>query len=312
MHRSSPRLDITVATMPPPRSRPARAPGARDQRQDLVAVDQLAALVGQQQPVGVAVERDAEIGAVLHHLAHRKSGTVEPQPRLMLNPSGDTPTGTTVAPSSHSTVGRDPVGGAVGAVDHDAAAHPAAARAGRSPWPPRCSGRRVVEPRRAAQHRRLGEVGPTDPRPSAPRSRLSASSDSLKPSGPNSLMPLSSNGLCEAEIITPRSARRLRVSIATAGVGSGPTRVTSMPAPMKPGGQRRLDHVARQSRVLADHHPMAMGAAGEHQPGGLAEPQRGLGGHRVGVGRAADAVGAEQAPGVGHCRSLLRMDRDCR
>ena len=62
----------------------------------------------------------------------------------------------------------------------------------------------------------------------------SVSSDSLNPSGPNSLMPLSSNLLCEAEIITPRSARRLRVSMAIAGVGSGPTRITSMPAPMKP------------------------------------------------------------------------------
>ena len=38
----------------------------------------------------------------------------------------------------------------------------------------------------------------------------------------------------EAEIMTPRSARRLRVSNATAGVGSGPTSVTSMPAARKP------------------------------------------------------------------------------
>src|SRR5258708_21547377 len=35
---------------------------------------------------------------------------------------------------------------------------------------------------------------------------FSTSSDNLKPCGPNSLMPLSSNRLCEAEIITPRSA----------------------------------------------------------------------------------------------------------
>ena len=64
--------------------------------------------------------------------------------------------------------------------------------------------------------------------------RISVSSDNLKPSGPNSLMPLSSNELCDAEIMTPISARRLRVSMAIAGVGSGPTRVTSMPAAMKP------------------------------------------------------------------------------
>ena len=62
----------------------------------------------------------------------------------------------------------------------------------------------------------------------------STSSESLKPSGPNSLMPLSSYGLCEAEIITPRSARIERVSMATAGVGIGPSSSTSMPTEVKP------------------------------------------------------------------------------
>ena len=47
-------------------------------------------------------------------------------------------------------------------------------------------------------------------------------------------MPLSSNGLCEAEIMTPRSARIERVSIATAGVGIGPSWSTSMPTEVKP------------------------------------------------------------------------------
>ncbi|PAV68980.1 hypothetical protein WR25_01194 [Diploscapter pachys] len=54
------------------------------------------------------------------------------------------------------------------------------------------------------------------------------------PSGPNSLMPLSAKGLWLAEIITPMSARIVWVSIATAGVGSGPTMMTSMPALVKP------------------------------------------------------------------------------
>ena len=62
-------------------------------------------LVGQHQPVGVAVQRDAEMRAVLDDLRADVSGTVEPQPRLMLKPSGATPTGITSAPSSHSTVG---------------------------------------------------------------------------------------------------------------------------------------------------------------------------------------------------------------
>ena len=37
----------------------------------------------------------------------------------MLRPLGETPIATTSAPSSHSAVGRDLVGGAVGAIDHD-------------------------------------------------------------------------------------------------------------------------------------------------------------------------------------------------
>ncbi len=52
--------------------------------------------------------------------------------------------------------------------------------------------------------------------------------------GANSLMPLSEKLLWEAEIITPRSARIERVIIATAGVGSGPNRRTSMPTEVKP------------------------------------------------------------------------------
>ncbi len=59
-------------------------------------------------------------------------------------------------------------------------------------------------------------------------------------------------------------------------------------------GQRRLQHVARQPRVLADHDQMAMVAAGELRAGGHGDRQRGLGGDRLAVRRAADAVGAEK------------------
>ena len=47
-------------------------------------------------------------------------------------------------------------------------------------------------------------------------------------------MPLSSYGLCDAEITTPKSARIERVSIATAGVGMGPNSKTSIPTAVKP------------------------------------------------------------------------------
>ena len=40
---------------------------ARDQAEDLVAVDDFAAFIGEDDAVGIAVERDADIGAMFQH-----------------------------------------------------------------------------------------------------------------------------------------------------------------------------------------------------------------------------------------------------
>ena len=45
------------------------APALGDHREQLIAVDDVAALVGDHDAVGVAVERDADVGAHLAHLA---------------------------------------------------------------------------------------------------------------------------------------------------------------------------------------------------------------------------------------------------
>src|ERR1700733_11590381 len=63
---------------------------------------------------------------------------------------------------------------------------------------------------------------------------LSTASDSLKPSAPKNLMPLSSMGLCEAEIITPAAASMLLVMAATAGVGTMPSCTTWRPVDVMP------------------------------------------------------------------------------
>ena len=80
-------------------------PGTADQPKHLIAVDDLAALIGHDQPVSIAVQRETEIGVVLGDQRTQMLRTVEPQPWLMLNPSGSTPVRTTVAPSSQRTVG---------------------------------------------------------------------------------------------------------------------------------------------------------------------------------------------------------------
>ena len=141
---------------PPPSSTPRRAPG----RAPISAISwspsiDLALLVDHDQPVGVAVERDADIGAGSRPPSPAAaSGSVEPQPSLMLRPLGETPIAITSAPSSHKRRGRDLIGGAVRAIDHDL-----------EPVEPQMLGKgrlggmdvaaaRILDPPRAADHAR--------------------------------------------------------------------------------------------------------------------------------------------------------------
>ena len=55
-----------------PAQPPVLVPGGGDHRHQLVAVDDAALLVDEDDAVGVAVERDAEIGAHLVHLARQR------------------------------------------------------------------------------------------------------------------------------------------------------------------------------------------------------------------------------------------------
>ncbi len=68
-------------------------------------------------------------------------------------------------------------------------------------------------------------------------------------------------------------------------------------------GQRRLQHVAGQPGVLADHDPVAVTAAGELRARRQAQLQRGLGGHGRLIGGAADAIGAKELSGHGRPRA---------
>jgi len=80
--------------------------------------------------------------------------------------------------------------------------------------------------------------------------RSSAASSSLCPPGPKILMPLSGIGLCEAEIITPKSASYALVRYATAGVGRTPTRSASTPSLVTPAitAASSISLLARGSR----------------------------------------------------------------
>ena len=72
--RSRPNFDITVETTAGLRQPAVVAPAFGDHGEELVAVDQMAALVHDHHPVGVAVERDADIGAHFADLAAERLG----------------------------------------------------------------------------------------------------------------------------------------------------------------------------------------------------------------------------------------------
>ena len=62
-------------------------------------------------------------------------------------------------------------------------------------------------------------------------------------------------------------------------------------------GQRRLQHVPRNTSVFADHHPVAVAAPLDGEGHGAPELEHQLARHRIDVGDAADAVGAEELAG---------------
>ena len=114
--------------------RAAREPTAarqagRDQRHQLVAVENDAALVGDDQPVGIAVERDADIGAPRQHLAPHLFGRQRAAFAVDVEAVGRDAEREDLGAELPEHGRGDLVGGAVRAIDDDAQARRAAARA---------------------------------------------------------------------------------------------------------------------------------------------------------------------------------------
>ena len=89
-------------------------------------------------------------------------------------------------------------------------------------------------------------------------------------------MPLSGIALCDAEIITPRSAPSASTRWATAGVGSTPDPHGVRAGGGEPGDHGRLEHLPAGARVAADHGDGPMG------PVAFCEHARRRGGQRRG------------------------------
>ena len=203
----------------------------------------LPARVGEQRPVGVAVVRHAGVGAQPDDLG------------------GDDVRVERAAPDVDVV--------AVGAVEDrvHVGAEPAQQAWARAPTPRRSRSRpRPTCPRAIPRTRPPGAPGSVRARSpfslTRPGSRAgpdgsassasissSSSSESFVPSREKNLMPLSSGGLCEAEITTPDDAWSSVVRNAIAGVGSTPARITSPPADRMPSDERLLQPDPGAARV---------------------------------------------------------------
>ena len=71
-------------------------------------------------------------------------------------------------------------------------------------------------------------------------------------------MPLSSYGLCDAEITIPASNPSVRARYAIAGVGTTPALTTVAPSAVRPRASSSLDPRARFTRVASDHKPVRL------------------------------------------------------
>ena len=83
-----------------PFSRPSRCSWRRAHQQHGVAVDDPAAVIDENRAIAVAVERHAQPAAASTTVRPARSGCVDPQPRLMLRPSGRSPMTVTSKPEA--------------------------------------------------------------------------------------------------------------------------------------------------------------------------------------------------------------------
>jgi hypothetical protein len=97
-------------------------PAFGDHRQNLVAVDNASALVDDQHPVSVAVERDADIGAHLLDLLAERGGLGRTAFVIDVEAVGLDSDGEHLGIQFLERLRRDPIAGAVGTVDNDAQA----------------------------------------------------------------------------------------------------------------------------------------------------------------------------------------------
>ena len=259
-------------------------------------------LVGDDQPIGVAVERDADIGATRQHLAAHLLGRQRAAFAVDVEPVGRHPEREDLGAQFPEHRRRDLVGGAVGAIDDDA---------------------QTVEPQPARKAlldefdvAAAGVVEPLDP------AELGRNRAPARPAGEAGLDPL----LDLVRQLVAVAAEQLDAVVAIgivrgrdndADIGAQAARQhRDRRGRQRPdqhhvhahrdeaGGQRRLEHVARKPGVLADDDEMLVRAVFEAFADRHRHFERGFRRHRLDVGSAADPVSAEELARRGAPRTV--------
>ncbi len=245
--------------------------------EDLVAVDDVALLVDDDHAVGVAVERDADVGAHLPHLLRQRLGRGRADVVVDVEAVGLDADLDHFRAEFPQRLGRDLVGGAVGAIDHHPQAVEARRRAAASAWRIRCSA-----PATSSMRLARPSSGDLASRP-ARSSSISASMlrldlvRQLEPVGPEQLdavvlVKVVGGGDHHAEVAAHRPGqhrhrrRRRRAEQQHVHADRG-----------EAGDHRVFDHVAGKAGVLADDDAVAIVAALEHAgrpPGRPSSPDR--------------------------------------
>ena len=99
---------------------PGRLEIARDHRQHLIAIDDAALLIDHDQPVRIAIQRDAELGAVAEHLGGEEAGLGGAAAAIDVEAVRRDADGNHLRPQLPQHRGRHLVGRAMGAIDDDA------------------------------------------------------------------------------------------------------------------------------------------------------------------------------------------------
>lgn len=143
---------------PGPRSAASRQAVGGQHVEQFVAVVEAPRRIDHLQPVGIAVQRDAVVGAVLGDGAHQRLGVRGADAVVDVQPVRRAADGDHVGAQLVEHLGRDLVGRAVGGVHHDLQAAQAEVVVEAALAELDVAAGRVVQPARAAQRGRVGPL----------------------------------------------------------------------------------------------------------------------------------------------------------